>query len=325
MKKIVSFFLISMLLFSGCARQNVQNDVQQADRDINQYIMGGIIKAGETVSVSSKISERVVKINVDAGTSVKKGDIIILLDERSLSAQLNQAEAAFKTAQANLANIQNGTRPEQLAQAKASLDSARESAGLAKKQYERTKALFDAGAASQSQLDTASQQLAAANAQYKSAEEQWNMLNNGPTKENLEIYKSQVAQAQAALDIVRTNYENTVIKAPISGIVSAKNINEGELASAGIPLVTIVNADALYADAYLPSEYAEKVKVGQKLVVKVSEYPDRLFQGELAVIDAVVNPESKDILVKVSIDDPDGLLKPGMFAQAAIKKEGGGQ
>lgn len=320
MKKVIPILLAVMVLFSGCGKSNVQANVQQPAKDSNQYIMGGVIQANETASISSKIAEKVAKINVDIGSKVNKGDVLIMLDTQSLQAQVNQAEAAVKIAQANLNNVASGTRPEQISQASASVDSALESYNLAEKQYARTKSLFDAGAVAQSQLDIVQQQLKAAQAQYQSAKEQLDMLNKGPTKENLSIYKSQVAQAEAALDTVNTSYNNTAITAPISGVVSAKSINVGELASPGVSLITIVNADALYVNAYLPSEYIGTVKVGQKLVVKVSEFPDKMFQGELTSIDAVINPESKDVLVKVTIDDPKGLLKPGMFAQAAIKK-----
>jgi len=326
MKKTL-FCLIVVVFLSGCssnAGKSVNNSVQatkNTQQSTNtQFIMAGKIQANEEANIGSKISAKVSEITVDVGSKVKQGDIIIKLDTQDLQAQVDQAQAAVNTAQANLANAASGTRPEQLAQAQASLDSASQSYEVTKKNYDRTKALVDSGAAAQQQLDLAEQQLAAAEAQYKTAQEQLTMLNNGPTKSSIDVYKAQVNQAEAALKVAQAALGNATIIAPISGVVSAKNINVGEMASTSATLLSIVNSSALCVNAYAPLEVVDQLKEGQDVVVKVSEISDKQFEGKITVINSKLNSQSRNVLVKVALSDPNSLLKSGMFAEVGLKK-----
>jgi len=325
MKKTL-IFLITTVFLSGCSSvvsTNVNNSVktvkstQQSTN--NQFIMGGKIQANEEANVGSKISARVAEIAVDIGSNVKQGDTIIKLDTQDLQAQVDQAQAAVNTSKANLANAQNSIRPEQIAQARASLDSATESYEVTKKNYDRTKALVDSGAAAQQQLDSAQQQLAAADAAHKSAQQHLSMLENGPTQTSIEVYQAQVNQAEAALKVAQTALSNAVIIAPISGVVSAKNINVGEMASANTTLLSIVNSSGLCVNAYAPLEIVDQIKEGQSVVVKVSEIPNKQFEGRIATINTKLNSQSRNVLVKVSLLDSDSVLKPGMFAEIGLK------
>jgi multidrug resistance efflux pump len=285
----------------------------------NKFIMGGKIQANEEANVGSKISARVSEIAVDIGSNVKQGDTIIKLDTQDLQAQVDQAQAAVNTAKANLANQKNSTRPEQIEDAQATLSSASESYEVTKKNYDRIKALVDSGAAAQQQLDLAQQQLAAEDAAQKSAQQKLNMLENGPTQTSIDVYQAQVNQAEAALKVAQTALSNAVITAPISGVVSAKNINVGEMASANATLLSIVNSSGLCVNAYAPLEIVDQIKEGQSVVVKVSEIPNKQFEGKIAAINTKLNSQSRNVLVKVTLSDSDSVLKPGMFAEVGLK------
>jgi HlyD family secretion protein len=325
MKKTTLLCLAAVIFLSGCSsstasiKTNLQT-TKSVQSNNTQFIMGGKVASNEEAKITSKISGKVSEILVDVGSKVKQGDILVKLDTQDLQVQVDQAQAAVNTAKANLNNLMNSSRPEQIASAQASVDSATESYNVTKKNSDRTKALVDAGAAAQQQLDTAGQQLAAADAQLKSAEQQLNMLNNGPTKSNVDVYKAQVDQAEAALKTVQTALSNATITSPIDGAVTAKNINVGELASPGGVLASVVNSNALCINAYAPSEIVANLKEGQAVTIRVSELPDKKFTGKIAVIDSSLNDQSRNILVKVSIDNPDSLIKPGMFAEVGLNK-----
>jgi len=233
---------------------------------------------------------------------------------------VEQAQAGVNYAQANLEKVKSGARPEQIAQAQAALDSAKKNYDTSKNNYDRTYQLFQIEAASKQQLEAAELQLKNSEASFNSANEQLNMLSKGETKETINVLESQVKQAQAALDLAKTQLANGTIVSPISGVVGAKNINVGEMASPGVVLASIVNNDTLYVNAYLPSGLVGEVKEGQEVVVKVSEAPEKEFQGEVTAISPVVDSKGKNILVKVEIKNPDSALKPGMFAKIGIKK-----
>lgn len=326
MKKTL-FCLIVAVFLSGCGSTvgtSVNNSVQ-ANKNTqkstnNQYLMGGKIQANEEANIGSKISAKVSQVLVDVGSKVNQGDVIIKLDTQDLQAQVDKAQAAVNTAKANLANAQNATRPEQITSSQATLDSANESYEVNKRNYDRTKALVDSGAAAQQQLDLASQQLAAADAAKKSAEQQLAILKNGPTQASINVFEAQVSQAEADLKVAQASLNNATITAPISGVVSAKNINVGEMASTSNTLVSIVNDSGLYVNAYAPFEIVDQLKEGQSVTVKVSELPDKQFEGKIAVINSKLNAQSRNVLVKVTLEDPNSVLKSGMFTEIGLKK-----
>ncbi|GAA0077446.1 efflux RND transporter periplasmic adaptor subunit [Clostridium sp. CTA-5] len=327
MKKVTLVCLILAMMLNGCSVINSTNmdskeefteSTQQETK--NKYIMAGKIDANDQVNIASKISARVSEVLVDIGSKVNAGDPVIKLDIQDLQAQVEQAKAAVNTANANLANAMNSTRPEQIAQAQAALDSATESYNVSNKNYERTKTLADAGANTQQQLEVAHQQLTAAEAQKKSAEEQLNMLKNGATETTIDIYKAQVEQAEAALKTAQTTLNNGTITSPISGVVNVKNINVGEMASPGAILASISNPNALVVNAYAPLDIVGQLQEGQDVVVKVSEVENANFEGKIIVINSKLSSQSRNVLVKVSLFDPNSELKPGMFAEVGLKE-----
>jgi HlyD family secretion protein len=324
MKRIISLVLLTILLFGGCSQPDkplatdVSNQSTSPSKEV--YIMAGKIDARDQAAVTTKISAKVVQILVDVGSQVKQGEPVIILETNESRAQVNQAEAAVLTAQANLNNTLAGSRPEQIAQAQAALDSAQKNYENSKNNFNRIQDIYSLKGVSRQQFETAQTQLAAAEAQYKSAQEQLEILKQGATRETVMILKKQVQQAQAALEVTKTQLSNGTIVAPLSGTVTAKNINVGELASPGDTLVSIVNNEALYVNAYLPASMSGQVKQGQEVTVKVSELPGKKFDGEISVMNGVINSLSKNILVKVAFKIPDQALKPGMFAEIALKK-----
>ncbi|NMM65160.1 HlyD family efflux transporter periplasmic adaptor subunit [Clostridium sp. P21] len=326
MKKTTLFCLVLAVFLSGCSSsnantsKNVQNTKSVQQSSNNQFIMAGKIEANQEANLTSKISAKVAEISVDVGSKVNQGDVIIKLDTQDLQAQVDKAQASVNTARANLANASNGSRPEQIEQQQGVLDSASQSYATAKKSYDRVQALVNSGAEAQQQLDLAKQQLASAEGQYKSAQAQLDMLKNGPTSSSIDVYKAQVNEAEAGLKIAQTSLSNATITAPISGVVNAKNINIGEIASPGATLVSISNSGALCVNAYAPLEIVNGLKEGQDVMIKVSEVPDKEFQGKITVINSKLNSQSTNILVKVSVIDPNLLLKPGMFAEVGLKK-----
>lgn len=323
MKRAVIAAICAGLLLTGCGNQaagELENKSKTQTNEVKPvYVMAGRVEAGTESDISSKITGRVTAVAVDIGSKVKKGDLLVSFDTKELEAQLAQAEAGVSVAQANLDRALSGGRPEQKAQAKASLDSELKSLETAKKNYERMKSLLEDGAVSKSQLETAEVQLAAAQARYTSAQEQLNILS-GESSETIQVMKAQLEQAQAAYDAAQARSEEGALTAPVDGIVSAMDIKVGETVSSGKKLVTIVNSESLAISAYLPSGFSEKIKQGQEVAIKVSEMPEKLFEGVVTAVDPAVDENGGRILVKVIFTNKDTKIKPGMFAQVGLKE-----
>ncbi|EHI97516.1 secretion protein HlyD family protein [Clostridium sp. DL-VIII] len=327
MKKYVLLIVLPVLIgtsfFTGCAANNNRNENAVQAEEVNEqksiYIMAGKLETDNQVNVSSKISARVSDISVNVGSVVNQGDTVIKLDTQDLQAQVDQAQAAVNTANANLTNAMNSTRPEQIEQAQAALDSAKATYDASKKDYDRTKALVEAGAATEVQLETAQQQLTSAESGQKSAEEQLEMLKNGATETSIDVYKAQVKQAEEALKTAQIALNNGAITAPISGKVTVKNINKGEIVSPGSTLISISNPDTLCVNAYVPLSIAKNLEEGQAVNVKVSEIEDSEFEGTISVINSELNSKSNNVLVKITLIDSSAQLKPGMFAKVGVR------
>lgn len=332
MKKSILWIMVSTLLviliLTGCSnnKNDNTNDNTNIDKTANSnsqsivYFMSGKVKADESADITSKITARVSDISVDVGSAVNKGDYIIKLDSKDLEAQVEQQQAAVNVAEANLNKIKSGARTEQIDQAEAAFESAKTNYENTKTTNETNKDLYNAGGISKSQLDQSETTLAAAEASYKSAQYALDMLKNGETSETIAIYEAQLKSAQAGLATAQVQLQNGTITSPISGVVTEKNIKEGELATVGTPLLTIVNLDTVVINAYVPSTYINKIALNQEVIIKVSEIPDKEFTGEISVINSATDSKSKDILVKVKFKEKDPLLKPGMFAEIGIRE-----
>ncbi len=329
MKKYSLHILVSLLLpiflLTGCSgsKNNAVKTIA-ADKSENQpitYIMSGKIKAEESADITSKISAKVLSINVDVGSVVNKGDCLIKLDSKDLEAAAAQQQSAVNIAKANLNKIKSGARPEQIAQAQAQFDSAKANYENIKNTYEINEEIFEAGGLPKIQLDQSKTALAAAEAAYKSAESTLSMLNNGETADTIAVYEAQLKGAMAGLNTAEVLLQNGTVTSPISGVVTAKNINNGELAAAGVPLLTVVNLNSLIINAYIPSTLANEIYTNQQVSIKVSEISGKEFTGVISVISSAVDSKNKNILVKVKINEADSMLKPGMFAEIGIKEQ----
>jgi multidrug resistance efflux pump len=322
-KKIIpgiSAIMAIFIILTGCgtAKQTAGNTAENVQEAKPAYIMAGIIDSSEKAVITTKISAKVASVAVDTGSVVSKGDTLLSLDSKEIEAQVAQAQAGVETAQANLVKMQAGARPEQIAQAQAAADSAEANYQNIKTNYERNQQLFAAGAISKAQLENSQTQLSAAKAQNDSAQNQLAILTKGETQESLNILQAQVKQAQAALQLAQANLANATITAPVSGVISARSINPGELASPGAILLSVVNVDSLYVKASLPVEFTGEVATGQKVLIRTAEIPDKEFQGEITNIDQVLDSRNRSVLVKVDLENPDSLLKPGMLAEIAL-------
>lgn len=322
MKKVVPLLITAAVLFTGCGASNtvLNETVKSTAVPQEVYIFAGKIEANDSVNLVSKIPGKITDIKVAVGSEVKEGDPIIYLDVKDIEAQVRQAEAAVETAKANLNKVQSGARPEQIASAQANLDSAQKTVENVQKNYDRVKQLFDGGYASKQEFEQIEGQLISVKSQYTAAQQQLAMLKNGETKETITAVEAQVKQAESAADYAKTQLANGIILSPISGTVTAKNVNVGEMATPAQPLVTIVNSGQLHVDGYVPVDLLSKIKVGQPVILKISEISDKRFEGVISVINSQVDSRSKSVLVKVTLKDGNDVLKPGMFAEIGLKK-----
>jgi multidrug resistance efflux pump len=180
-------------------------------------------------------------------------------------------------------------------------------------------------------LHRAETEAAVAEATVEQARAALDELRAGPTEEEVTVAQAQLHQAEAALALIDARLAQLRITSPMTGLVSSRSIHQGETASAGSTLLTLVNLDQVTLVVYIPADQIGRVQVGQPVEVTVDSFPDRIFEGEVTTIarEAEFTPRNVQtqeervnlvFAVQVTIPNPDHLLKPGMPADAVIQE-----
>lgn len=266
-KKITIFVLIIVVaLLAYCG--------MYAYDQANTLILQGEVDT-KTVDLSSKVVGRVLKINVQKGDSVKKGDVLIELDTPEINAKAEQADAMLALAMAQQAKVNNGTREEQIGMAKANFD-------VAKKTYERMNRLHNEGVIPTQKLDEAT-------AKYKAAKEQYTMLVNGAQKEDKMSAAANVKRARGANAEVSSYLKENKIVAPMDGIVTEITAEEGELVGAGSPIVTVVDNNDCWVTFNLREDLLSKIKNGTEFDVNIPAVGDKPVKVKVNYISVMGN------------------------------------
>lgn len=239
------FFLAVILAVIGCVYAFMQ---------ANTMLLQGEVDV-KTVDLASKITGRIEKLNCKKGDRVKKGDVLITLDTPEINAKAAQVDATVQLALAQQEKVNNGARNEQISMAKASRD-------LAKKTFDRLNRLHDEGVIPTQKLDEA-------RAKYQAAQDNYNMLVTGSRVEDKLSAAANVKRAMGANDEVQSYLKENTIVAPIDGVITEIDVEEGELVGAGYPIVTIVDDNDCWVVFNLREDLLSKIKDGTEFNVKI--------------------------------------------------------
>lgn len=288
----------------------------------------GTIEATQ-VDVSAKIAGRIVERPVNEGDRVTAGRLLVRLDDAEQAAEVRRQEGAVRTAEATLRDLLAGARREELEDARAALQSAAATREWTEKDYRRAEGLFRQALIAAQEVDRARQAYEVAVAQEKSARQKLALLEAGSRPDQIEAARGQLAQARNALDMARTRLKEMVIFSPVDGVVLRKNLEVGEMASPGVPILTLMKPSEIWLRAYVPEEEVGRIKLGDRALVAVDAYPARRFPGRITEIasEAEFTPRNVQtkkervnlvFRIKIGLDNPEGILKPGMPADAEL-------
>ena len=295
----------------------------------NTFIkVSGNIETTE-VDVGFKIAGRIVSISVQEGDWIEKGKVLAKLDDEDLRQRLELARATLRSAQARLKKLLAGSRPEELGEAEATLNQAKFDLENKQAHYERIKLLFEKGVIPKETLDNAEAGFKIAKASLQKALENYQLVKEGPRKEDIEDARAQVEQAQASLKLAETQLSYTVLYSPISGTVLVKSGEMGEVVNPGTSILTLANIENVWLKAYIPETELSKVKWGQEVMVTTDLQPQKTYKGRISFISSQAEFTPKQIQtekervtlvyrIKVDIPNPDRELKPGMPADGRI-------
>ena len=334
MKLRLWVLLIVVMLFiplvSGCkAKETAKQDIIKNVKTVvvtksaiileNDY--AGEVKAAEEVSVVPKISGKANQVMVDIGSRVNKGNILFTLDSSDLIAQYNQAKVGIESAKINLKRVSGSGFTQSLIQAQTSVEQARLAYNDAKLNYDKKKTLFDEGAESKHELEASENKMLAAKEQYNNASKNLELLNKGIGPDSVDEAQAQVNQAEAVLQLIQAQLNNISITAPISGVVSKRNVNAGEGVSPANPAIVISKTGELVAEINITEKLINKVLLGQNIRVIIQSLNNKIYQGQVNSISPVADLKTRDYTVKIKLLNTDNQIKPGMFAKVKLMVE----
>jgi RND family efflux transporter MFP subunit len=265
----------------------------------------GSLIADEVTTVGAKVAGRVVTVHVDLGDEVQEGAPLVTLDRTEFELQVLQAEAQLSQVRAAV-GLKPGEAPEKMnpedappsREAKAVWDEART-------QRERLAELRKRNAASEVEFEQAAAAERVAEARYASA------LNG--VREKL----AQISVRSAELALARQNLAEAVTAAPFKAKVQSRLVAPGTYVQVGQLLVALVRTGVLRFQGAIPERYAQQLAVGQQVILQIESIPEP-YRVEITRISPALNEASRSLLFEASIDNPDGKLRPGLFAEAEL-------
>ncbi len=299
-------------------------------RPASEVSASGTVEAREA-DLGFQAPGRIAEILVHEGDAVAGGQVLAVLDTAEVAARRAAAAAQEAAAEAQLAELEHGSRPEEVRQARAAELSARQKLADARRDLERTRTLQRGGALSQEALDKATTAADMAEAQHEQALEQLRLVERGPRAERVQAQRSMVAQARANVRQIDATLANAVVRAPFPGVVTVRHREPGETVSAGAPVVTLMNPADRWVRIYVPEDQVGRLHLGEPATLSSDAYPDRTYPGRVRFISSEAEFTPKNVQteeervklvyeVKVAIaGDTARDLKPGVPADVLIR------
>ena len=290
----------------------------------------GYIIAAHKIEVAAKVIGKVSWIGVEKGDKVRKDQVLVRLEDDEYRARLAEAKGQLNMLKARLAELVNGSRPEEIAKSNADVEQARADLENAQVTLKRTKQLVDQGVMSKQALDDAQARYDSQQARINSLQKGYELVKIGPRREQIDAVRAQVEQTKGTLDYAQTQLDNTVIRAPITGTVLERNVERGEFVTTGFVgdkgakgyVVSLADLNDLQVELDINQNDFAKLSPTQQGVVTTDAYPDRKYKGIIHEISPEANRQKATVQIKVKVLDPDSYLRPEMNATVAFVSEG---
>lgn len=300
----------------------------RAGREV--LIASGYVVAHHKHELGSKVMGKVQWIGVEKGDYVRKGQLLVKLEDREYRAQLAQAEAARRLARARLAELEAGTRPEEIARGAAELERRKADLENAREELARMQSLYQDGAVAEQQADDARARFEMAEAAVKASLKDYELLKLGPRAERLEQARAEVAQAAATVDYAQTMLDATEIRAPVSGTILRRIAEIGEMITTSFAgeggaksaVLALADLSDLQVELDISQTDFNQISRDQECEMTPEAFPDRVYRCAIDEISPEADRQKASIQVKVKVLEPDEFLRPEMSARVTfLEKE----
>ena len=279
---------------------------------VQTVVASGRIMTPQRVSIGAVITERVARIPVEEGQSVRRGEVLIELDDTDERAALAQAQASVAQAEAKLRQLREVALPA----AEQGLLQAQANSLQARQAYDRTKTLQERGFIGQSQLDDARRNLDVAESQLRAARLQ--VETNGPAGSDFALAQTTLEQARANLRSAQAKLQQTVIHAPVDGVLIARSVEAGNVVQAGKELMLLAPAGETQVVVEIDERNLAQLALGQKALGSADAFPGQRFAAELVYINPGIDALRGSVEVKLKVANPPAFLRQDMTASVDI-------
>jgi HlyD family secretion protein len=275
------------------------------------------------VDLAPIVPARVIRILVDEGDPVHPGDTVAVLSQAGLPDQVAEANARVAAAEAQLLELERGSRPEEITKAEQDLAGASAFADQMQSDAVRARTLASTQVISRQQLEQAEARSHEAVARRNALAQQLTLVREGARSERRAAARAEVARARAARDGVQATVGDLVLVSPVSGVVLVRSAEPGEVIPAGVPAISVGDEFRPWVRVYVGQEVLPTLKLGDTVTAILDAFPDHPFSGEIIALAtraeftprvALTEKERADLLfgVKVQFVDSSAMLKPGI-------------
>ena len=296
-------------------------------------IVSGYVVAHHKIDVGSKVMGKVSWVGVERGEQVQKGQLLVKLDDREYVARMKEAKGALQLAKARLAELEAGSRPQEIQRAEAELRRSEAELLNAGMELERLAKLLTTGVVSLQEVDNARARNDTFEASVGVARKTLELLRIGPREEQIEQARAEVNRLEASVEYAQTLLDATEIRAPITGTVLERIVETGEMVTTSFAgnrgakssVIALADLNDIQVELDISQSDFNRISEEQTCTMTPEAYPDRHYRCEIAEISPEANRQKATIQVKVQILDPDGYLRPEMTARVTFSEppEGG--
>jgi HlyD family secretion protein len=283
--------------------------------------LSGYVVAESKVQVPVKVTGTVVELPIVEGSQVSAGDLLVRIDSQQYAIDLKEAQASVKIAKAQLDELNEGTRSEDIEQMRANFEQAEAQRDLAQKEYDRAKKL--AGSLSEAELDKSKSTVLEAEAHLKQIRYALKLSESGARSEQIAAAEGELERAQAVLEKAQYLLDCTRVVAETDGTILQKFVEPGESirvdpATGASTVCVMANLHNLLAEVDVQERDLEHVAIGQSCRVSPEAAPELIYEARVERRAPVVNRQRGVVQVKVRILDADERLMPDMSCKVTF-------
>jgi HlyD family secretion protein len=268
-------------------------------------------------TISPKITSTIADFKVQRGNRVKKGQLLVVLENKDLAAQAEASKGDFEQADANYVIAINAGLPQQIQKAELDAAAAKSAFDAAQKVYDSRKDLYQQGAIPRRDLDSADVALAQARSQNEQAQKLLVDLQRLGKDQLKKAAQGTKESAEGHYHAAAAQLSYSEIRSPIDGVVTDRPLYVGDLATANQPILTVMDTSSLVAKMHIPQSEAVSLKVGDVAEIKVPDVEEAI-KGRVSLVSPALDPGSTTIEVWVEARKPNPALKPGMTVSVEV-------